>query len=328
MSATRIQLPCAKRSRPRCRLLCAPWIATLPNTAIAPVAAIASERARLERERSSITARYGASAAERALRDGRTRARSRSSSDRQEQQQRHDEAHDPDDRSLRGREQDRRGRSPSTPGRRQHQPRSVAPRPEGCAARTRPPGARRSPRAAARARRRAPPAARRRRASAMLCHVTIRCAPIGKREATDSPDSTWNSATESSSPSTRPRSEASDTEHQRVEQQHLDDHPARVAVEAQVLDQVPALGHREQHRVEREQEADERADRREQHGGLVGRPGGLGGTASRRSPPGARSDARRARRSQTRSHLAIAPGLRAARRCSSGVPAMPVSLCA
>ncbi len=44
---------------PRCRLLCAPWIATLPNTAIAPVAAIASARARLARERSSITARYG-----------------------------------------------------------------------------------------------------------------------------------------------------------------------------------------------------------------------------------------------------------------------------
>ena len=39
-----------------CRLACDPWIVTLPNTAIAPVAAIAIERVRVFGERSSITA--------------------------------------------------------------------------------------------------------------------------------------------------------------------------------------------------------------------------------------------------------------------------------
>ena len=54
-SVTRF-MSAAVRSSPLCRLLWAPWIATLPNTATAPVAAIASERVRVAGVRSSITA--------------------------------------------------------------------------------------------------------------------------------------------------------------------------------------------------------------------------------------------------------------------------------
>ncbi len=64
------------------------------------------------------------------------------------------------------------------------------------------------------------------------------------------------------------------SEHERVEQQHLDDHPARVAVEPQIVDQAPALRNGEQQRIECEQEADERAQRREQAGRLINRSGG------------------------------------------------------
>ncbi len=46
-----------RRSRPRCRSWWEPWMVTLPNTATAPVAAIASERALLPRSRSWMTAR-------------------------------------------------------------------------------------------------------------------------------------------------------------------------------------------------------------------------------------------------------------------------------
>ena len=50
-------MSCAAFSRPCSRSPCAAWIATLPNTAIAPVAAIAS--ARVRPARSSITATCG-----------------------------------------------------------------------------------------------------------------------------------------------------------------------------------------------------------------------------------------------------------------------------
>ena len=60
-------IPRAAAFRPRCRLLLAPWIATLPNTAIAPVAAIASERIRLEGVRSSIDRDAGRRRIERTL---------------------------------------------------------------------------------------------------------------------------------------------------------------------------------------------------------------------------------------------------------------------
>ncbi len=65
-------------------------------------------------------------------------------------------------------------------------------------------------------------------------------------------------------------------EHGGVEQQHGDHGARRVAVAAQVGDQPAALGDGQEHRVEREEEADERADHGEQHGRLVGGGGGLG----------------------------------------------------
>ena len=68
----------------------------------------------------------------------------------------------------------------------------------------------------------------------------------------------------------------SSAEHERVEQQHRDHRPRRVPVAAQIDDQPPALRDGEQHRVEREQESHERADRREQRGRLVARRGRLG----------------------------------------------------
>ncbi len=51
--------------------------------------------------------------------------------------------------------------------------------------------------------------------------------------------------------------------------------PRGISVAAQIGDQPAALGHGEQHRVEREQEAHERADHRKQRGRLVGGRGGL-----------------------------------------------------
>src|ERR1700694_4608558 len=54
--------PCATRLRPSCRSLWAVWIETVPNTAIAPVAATAIERARLAGERSSRTPGEGGGA--------------------------------------------------------------------------------------------------------------------------------------------------------------------------------------------------------------------------------------------------------------------------
>ncbi len=56
----------------------------------------------------------------------------------------------------------------------------------------------------------------------------------------------------------------------RVEQEHRDHGPGGIAVAAQIDDQPAALGHREKHRVEGEEEPDERADHREQGGRLVG----------------------------------------------------------
>ena len=47
-------------------------------------------------------------------------------------------------------------------------------------------------------------------------------------------------------------------QHDRVEQQHHDHARGRIPVAAQIRDQPPALGHRQEHRVEREQEPDER----------------------------------------------------------------------
>ncbi len=54
------------------------------------------------------------------------------------------------------------------------------------------------------------------------------------------------------------------SQHERVEQQHLD-HDGRVVTgQTQVDDQPPPLRDRQQHRAERKQEADERAERREE----------------------------------------------------------------
>ena len=55
-------------------------------------------------------------------------------------------------------------------------------------------------------------------------------------------------------------------EHDRVEHQDRDHRQGRIAVAAQVGDQATALGHRQEHRVESEQEAHQSADHREQLG--------------------------------------------------------------
>ena len=73
-----------------------------------------------------------------------------------------------------------------------------------------------------------------------------------------------------------PSTHAIESERERVEQQHRDHGPRRVPVAAQIGDQPPALRDGQQHRVEREQEPDERADHREQRGRLVARRGRLG----------------------------------------------------
>ena len=109
-------------------------------------------------------------------------------------------------------------------------------------------------------------------AIAMLCQLTIRCGPDGKGER-EVAGVGLEQRDRQQIAEGEPDAAGDDAEHERVEQQHLDDHPARVAVEAQILDQLPALRDRQQQRVEREQEADERADRREQAGRLVRRAG-------------------------------------------------------
>ena len=76
-------------------------------------------------------------------------------------------------------------------------------------------------------------------------------------------------------PQRQPEQTRGETEHNRVEQQHGDDDPRRVAVAAKIGDQAPALGDGQEHGVEREQEADEGADHGEQRGRLVARGRGL-----------------------------------------------------
>ena len=69
----------------------------------------------------------------------------------------------------------------------------------------------------------------------------------------------------------QPKQRGQPAEHDRIEQQRLDDVQARRAVGAQPGDQPLAQRERQQHRVERKQEPDERADPREQALTLVGR---------------------------------------------------------
>ena len=57
-----------------------------------------------------------------------------------------------------------------------------------------------------------------------------------------------------------------------LEQDHLDDPQARGAAQAQVGDRLAAVGHGQEHRVERQQQAEQRADRREQAARETARP--------------------------------------------------------
>ncbi len=76
----------------------------------------------------------------------------------------------------------------------------------------------------------------------------------------------------------------------RLEGEQHDDLAPVIALHAQIRDEPPPLGHRQQHRVERQQEADHHADRREQRGRLVVR---LDRLASSRSSSSAASTLRR-----------------------------------
>ena len=62
----------------------------------------------------------------------------------------------------------------------------------------------------------------------------------------------------------QPEATGQHPDHGRVEQQDLHGHQPRRAVRANVFDQLAPRGHGDQHRVEREHEADERADPGEQ----------------------------------------------------------------
>ena len=58
-------------------------------------------------------------------------------------------------------------------------------------------------------------------------------------------------------------------EHAGLEGQQHEDLTPVISLQAQVGDEAPALGHRQQHRVDRQQKADHHADRGEQRGRLV-----------------------------------------------------------
>ena len=168
-----------RRSRPRWRLACAPWIATLPNTAIAPVAAIASDRARVLRRAQFDRRRYASTPDPKrrlqAIEDGDDHIEQ----ERQQQQQRKHQDHAAEDRRLRRGEQDdrrrREARQSADQSRRSSSQRRM------CCRRSDDSGAadaRRSPGAGS-ARRRRRPSSPAPAAIAMLCQVTIRCEPTG-----------------------------------------------------------------------------------------------------------------------------------------------------
>ena len=106
-------------------------------------------------------------------------------------------------------------------------------------------------------------------ASAKLCHVTTRC--VADREGSRQVAGyiAKEVARQQLADPEPERRSATDAKHERVEQQYLDHHRGVVTGEAQVDDQAPPLRNRQQHRAEREQEPDHRAERGEQRGRLA-----------------------------------------------------------
>ncbi len=102
----------------------------------------------------------------------------------------------------------------------------------------------------------------------------------------------------------QPQDARQNPERDRVERQHRNRRQRRVPITAQICDQPPALRHGEQHRVEGEQEPDERADRREQLSRLVALRRRLG--EQRRFVGGALDiQATRGKRAQRGSHATL-----------------------
>ncbi len=99
-------MSCAAFSRPCSRSPCAAWIATLPNTAIAPVAAIATRARAPGAQLHHRDVRHRADDPRRQRAHERERRHQRQ---RQQQQQRGDQEDHPQDRQFRRGQQDRGG---------------------------------------------------------------------------------------------------------------------------------------------------------------------------------------------------------------------------